>query len=63
MQPPPIYKSIPPSNDLLIKINSLRSELIEIGLLIGLNHPITISLSQKLDKLITEYQKNQISRH
>ncbi|UGB28800.1 aspartyl-phosphate phosphatase Spo0E family protein [Metabacillus sp. B2-18] len=62
MKLPLIYKQIPPSNDLLIKINSLRSELIEIGLLIGLNHPITISLSQKLDNLITEYQKNQISR-
>ncbi|MFD2214978.1 aspartyl-phosphate phosphatase Spo0E family protein [Metabacillus endolithicus] len=64
MKPLSVTEPTSPTNaDLLVKINCLRVELIEVGLLIGLNHPITISLSQKLDKLISEYQKTQIYGH
>ncbi|MFC0273468.1 aspartyl-phosphate phosphatase Spo0E family protein [Metabacillus herbersteinensis] len=42
-------------------MDSLKSELIEIGLLMGLNHPTTVSLSQRLDKLILEFQKYSFS--
>ncbi|MFS0883500.1 Spo0E family sporulation regulatory protein-aspartic acid phosphatase [Metabacillus niabensis] len=45
-------------NQLLSKIDFLKGELIEIGLIIGLNHPKTVALSQRLDKLILEYQKH-----
>ncbi|UGB30556.1 aspartyl-phosphate phosphatase Spo0E family protein [Metabacillus sp. B2-18] len=64
MQPLSVSEPTSPTNDdLLMKINFLKIELIEVGLVIGLNHPITISLSQKLDKLISEYQKTQIYGH
>jgi Spo0E like sporulation regulatory protein len=43
---------------LLQKIEYLKTELIELGILIGLNHPTTISLSQRLDALILEYQRH-----
>jgi len=43
--------------DLLVQIDVLKSELIELGLYLGLNHPITVSLSQSLDKKLTEFQK------
>ncbi|WP_084043006.1 aspartyl-phosphate phosphatase Spo0E family protein [Bacillus sp. J37] len=38
-------------------INVLKSQLIEFGLYLGLNHPITVSLSQNLDEKLTEFQK------
>ena len=47
--------------DLHKKIEELKSELIEVGLAIGLNHPTTIKLSQKLDKVIIEFQR--LSNH
>ncbi|MDQ0229751.1 aspartyl-phosphate phosphatase Spo0E family protein [Metabacillus malikii] len=52
--------TIPSNNEvkLLSKIEYLKGELIEIGLVIGLNHPRTVSLSQRLDQLIVEYQKH-----
>ncbi|WP_226530251.1 aspartyl-phosphate phosphatase Spo0E family protein [Metabacillus niabensis] len=43
--------------DLLVQIDVLKSELIEFGLYLGLNHPITVSLSQSLDEKLTEFQK------
>lgn len=41
---------------MFLKIEFFKSELIELALLLGLNHPTTISLSQKLDILILDYQ-------
>nr|WP_286158780.1 aspartyl-phosphate phosphatase Spo0E family protein [Bacillus sp. J37] len=38
-------------------MNVLKSQLIEFGLYLGLNHPITVSLSQNLDEKLTEFQK------
>ena len=43
--------------ELINRISSNKNELIAIGLAKGLNHPLTISQSQKLDKLILQYQK------
>ncbi|MFD2215583.1 Spo0E family sporulation regulatory protein-aspartic acid phosphatase [Metabacillus endolithicus] len=43
--------------ELINRISSNKNELITIGLAKGLNHPLTISQSQKLDKLILQYQK------
>lgn len=53
------------SKDKLLKINIniLRIELIELGLLVGLNHPSTILLSQKLDTLLFEYQITRPSKN
>ena len=45
------------TTDLHKKIEELKLELIEVGLAIGLNHPTTINLSQKLDKVIIEFQR------
>ncbi|MFV2047131.1 Spo0E family sporulation regulatory protein-aspartic acid phosphatase [Metabacillus sp. YM-086] len=44
-------------NELINRINFHKKELIAIGLANGLNHPLTISQSQKLDELILQYQK------
>ncbi|MEC2078352.1 aspartyl-phosphate phosphatase Spo0E family protein [Metabacillus fastidiosus] len=44
-------------DQLLLDIQSLKEQLIEMALLIGLNHPKTVFLSQKLDQLIVKYQK------
>ncbi|MBU7595849.1 Spo0E family sporulation regulatory protein-aspartic acid phosphatase (plasmid) [Metabacillus halosaccharovorans] len=41
------------------KLDSLKAELIQVGLQIGLSHPITVSLSQQLDIVILELQKEQ----
>ncbi len=43
--------------DLLVQIDILKSELIEFGLNLGLNHPITVLKSQSLDEKLTEFQK------
>ncbi len=43
-------------------INQLRSNMIEIGLSKGLNHPETIACSQKLDELINQYLNNSSSK-
>ena len=39
------------SND----VQTLRSEMIKSGMAKGLNHPTTIKLSKKLDKLLNEW--------
>ncbi|MGG3928379.1 aspartyl-phosphate phosphatase Spo0E family protein [Metabacillus fastidiosus] len=44
-------------DQLLLDIQSLKDQLIEMALLIGLTHPKTVFLSQKLDQLIVKYQK------
>jgi hypothetical protein len=44
-------------NTLLLEIESLKMNLIEVGLSRGLNHPDTLYLSQTLDYLIIDYQK------
>jgi|RhiMetdeSRZDD1v2_1073273.scaffolds.fasta_scaffold4736131_1 stage 0 sporulation regulatory protein len=44
-------------DELEIEIKQLKKELIETALAKGLNNCHTISCSQKLDKLITIYQK------
>ncbi|WP_226670420.1 Spo0E family sporulation regulatory protein-aspartic acid phosphatase [Metabacillus litoralis] len=36
-------------------------DLIEAGKLLGLNHPVTVFISQELDELIIEYQKLKLS--
>lgn len=38
------------------RIDSLKVEMIDLGLSIGLNHPSTVALSQKLDEIILMYQ-------
>lgn len=41
---------------LLQKIKSLREQLVQTGMLNGLNHEKTINISQKLDEYIFLYQ-------
>ncbi|MFL0584779.1 aspartyl-phosphate phosphatase Spo0E family protein [Solibacillus silvestris] len=36
-------------------VETLRTAMIKSGMENGLNHPITIKLSQNLDKLLSEY--------
>lgn len=45
--------------ELYEKIDNLKSDLIQVGIQIGLSHPTTVSLSQKLDIVILELQKEQ----
>ncbi|HHW38191.1 MAG TPA: aspartyl-phosphate phosphatase Spo0E family protein [Bacillales bacterium] len=45
-------------DDLENRINQLKSELVRIAELTGLNSHDTISCSQKLDELIIVYQKH-----
>ncbi|WP_458412759.1 aspartyl-phosphate phosphatase Spo0E family protein [Schinkia sp. CFF1] len=49
-----IYKNVP--NSVVQQIEGLRSNLIKSGLEKGFNHPTTIKLSQKLDKLLNKVQ-------
>lgn len=49
-----IYKNVPDS--VIQQIEALRSKLIKCGLEKGFNHPATIELSQKLDKLLNKVQ-------
>ncbi|MGE7664679.1 Spo0E family sporulation regulatory protein-aspartic acid phosphatase [Ureibacillus composti] len=46
-----------PLEELQFKIEDLRSHMIATGQLKGLTHPDTIKLSQELDVLLNEYQK------
>lgn len=43
--------------DLTVRIQLLMNELIEVGLPLGLHHEITVSMSQRLDEKIIEFQK------
>ncbi|MDQ0273587.1 aspartyl-phosphate phosphatase Spo0E family protein [Cytobacillus purgationiresistens] len=43
--------------ELCEEIIFLKRRLIQIGNENGLNHPLTIQISQKLDRLINEYMK------
>lgn len=43
--------------DLSVQIQILINELIEVGLPLGLNHEVTVSMSQRLDEKILEFQK------
>ncbi|MBZ5752963.1 aspartyl-phosphate phosphatase Spo0E family protein [Metabacillus rhizolycopersici] len=43
--------------ELEYRINQLKEELIQIAKATGLNSPKTICFSQKLDQIITIYQK------
>lgn len=49
------------STELIDKINFQKHELLKIGKSLGLNHPLTISQSQKLDQLIYQYQRMMTS--
>lgn len=40
---------------ILKEIQTLRSKLIKCGMEMGFTHPVTIELSQCLDKLLNEY--------
>ncbi|UFT99965.1 aspartyl-phosphate phosphatase Spo0E family protein [Radiobacillus kanasensis] len=42
--------------ELLYHIELLKSDMIKCGMDLGLDHPLTISLSQELDKLILDFQ-------
>ncbi len=42
---------------LYLKIESLKTRMFQISNEKGMNHPLTIQTSQKLDKLINEYMK------
>ncbi|CAG9622783.1 aspartyl-phosphate phosphatase Spo0E family protein [Sutcliffiella rhizosphaerae] len=44
-------------NELLLAIENRRKELIELGLIKGLQDPHIIKLSEELDHLIIKYQK------
>lgn len=43
---------------IIYKIEKLRNELIKTGTHLGLSHPDTVDLSQKLDRLLNEYKKD-----
>lgn len=43
--------------ELYLKINSLKIRMIQTSTEKGMNHPLTIQTSQKLDRLINEYIK------
>jgi hypothetical protein len=45
------------TENLLLKIEFFRKEMIKLGVSTGFNSPETIQLSQTLDKLILKYQK------
>ncbi|WP_102345955.1 aspartyl-phosphate phosphatase Spo0E family protein [Bacillus sp. Marseille-P3661] len=45
------------------QIELYRKLMIESSLSKGLNHPNTIALSQKLDKVINQYQVNKYSQN
>lgn len=48
--------------ELKYRINQLRKELIQIAEISGLNSRETIYCSQKLDQLITTYQKSSYKK-
>lgn len=39
------------------KINTLKKKMVQMSDEKGMNHPLTIQISQELDKLINEYMK------
>ena len=43
--------------ELHLKINTLKTSMIQSSNENGINHPLTIQTSQKLDELINEYIK------
>jgi len=43
--------------ELEYQIDTLRTHMINVGILKGLTHPETIKLSQELDILLNQYQK------
>ncbi|KAA9013565.1 aspartyl-phosphate phosphatase Spo0E family protein [Niallia endozanthoxylica] len=43
--------------DLEYQIDTLRTQMINIGIMKGLTHPETIKLSQELDILLNQHQK------
>lgn len=43
--------------ELYLKIESLKIRMIQTSNEKGMNHPLTIQISQKLDRLINEYMK------
>ena len=49
------------TNELEDRINQLKKELIQTALTTGLSSPDTLCCSQKLDELITTYQKITIN--
>ncbi|QDP42077.1 aspartyl-phosphate phosphatase Spo0E family protein [Radiobacillus deserti] len=46
-------------DELLKQIEQLQNEMIQCGIELGLDHPLTIAFSQELDKLILDYQKRK----
>lgn len=48
-----------PHEEVQFKIEEIRNQMIDAGLLKGLTHPDTIKISQELDLLMNEYQKIQ----
>lgn len=45
--------------DLLKEIEELRGEMLELAEKHGLDHPLVLEVSQKLDILLIEYEKSQ----
>jgi len=41
------------------EIESLRTQLTEMGVQLGLHHPKTIQLSEQLDSLLNKYEANK----
>ena len=60
MENHPLHVLHPNKYDQLVMIHLYKREMIEFGLKLGLSHPITVSLSQRLDQIITEYQKSEM---
>lgn len=46
--------------NLLSTINSLRKEMVRVGIEEGLNSEKTLNMSQKLDIYITKYQRMEL---
>lgn len=46
----------------MLLIESLRAEMVEKGLQLGLLHPEVLALSQKVDKLHNEYNREKVTK-
>lgn len=57
------FRGIEEMKELESKIDDLKKELIRISELTGLNSPETLYCSQRLDELITIYQKRQLKHN
>ncbi len=45
--------------DLIEEINDTRQKMVRVGTVYGLTHPLTITISQKLDDLLNDFHKQE----